>query len=59
MTAGSGRRGLLISRGWVQAVVLVVLFGFFNFPTPQVALSSKTPIDPVQTGYRKVKRGKR
>ena len=29
MTAGSGRRGLLISKGWVQAVVLVVLFGFF------------------------------
>src|ERR1051325_1604183 len=29
MTAGSGRRGLLISRGWVQAVILVVLFGFF------------------------------
>ena len=29
MTEGSGRRGLLISRGWVQAVVLVVLFGFF------------------------------
>jgi nitric oxide reductase subunit B len=27
--AGSGRRGLLISKGWVQAVVLVVLFGFF------------------------------
>src|SRR5215204_2169540 len=27
--AGSGRRGLLISKGWVQAVALVVLFGFF------------------------------
>ena len=25
----SGRRELLVSRGWVQAVVLVVLFGFF------------------------------
>jgi nitric oxide reductase subunit B len=25
----SGRRGLLISKGWVQAVALVVLFGFF------------------------------
>jgi len=24
-----GRRGLLIGKGWVQAVVLVVLFGFF------------------------------
>ena len=23
------RRGLLISKGWVQAVILVVLFGFF------------------------------
>src|ERR671910_2310523 len=29
MVAGSGRRGLLISKGWVQAVALVVLFGFF------------------------------
>ena len=26
---GSGRRGLLVSKGWVQAVALVVLFGFF------------------------------
>jgi nitric oxide reductase subunit B len=25
----SGRRGLLVSKGWVQAVLLVVLFGFF------------------------------
>ena len=23
------RRGLLVSRGWVQATILVVLFGFF------------------------------
>src|SRR5215211_1941938 len=29
MVGGSGRRGLLISKGWVQAVALVVLFGFF------------------------------
>ena len=29
MVGGSGRRGLLVSRGWVQAVALVVLFGFF------------------------------
>ncbi|HEY6580492.1 MAG TPA: cbb3-type cytochrome c oxidase subunit I, partial [Rubrobacter sp.] len=28
MDAGSGRRGLLVSRGWVQAVVLTLLFGF-------------------------------
>ena len=28
MTSGD-RRGLLVSKGWVQAVVLVVLFGFF------------------------------
>jgi nitric oxide reductase subunit B len=27
--AGSDRRTLLVSKGWVQAVVLVVLFGFF------------------------------
>ena len=26
---GSGRRALLVSKGWVQAVLLVVLFGFF------------------------------
>jgi nitric oxide reductase subunit B len=26
---GSGRRGFLLSKGWGQAVVLVVLFGFF------------------------------
>lgn len=26
---GSQRRGFLISKGWIQAVVLVVLFGFF------------------------------
>jgi nitric oxide reductase subunit B len=26
---GSGRRELLVSKGWVQAVALVVLFGFF------------------------------
>ena len=25
----SGRRALLVSKGWVQAVLLVVLFGFF------------------------------
>jgi len=25
----SGRRELLVSKGWVQAVALVVLFGFF------------------------------
>ena len=29
MTAGTGRRELLVSKGWVQAVALVVLFGFF------------------------------
>src|SRR5215204_1274108 len=29
MVEGSGRRGLLISKSWVQAVMLVVLFGFF------------------------------
>ena len=28
MVAGSGRRELLVSRGWVQAVVLTFLFGF-------------------------------
>ena len=28
MDAGSGRRGLLVSRGWVQVVVLTLLFGF-------------------------------
>ena len=27
--AGSARRQLLVSKGWVQAVALVVLFGFF------------------------------
>ena len=26
---GSGRRQLLVAKGWVQAVLLVVLFGFF------------------------------
>src|SRR5215210_7007440 len=29
MVEGPGRRELLVSRGWVQAVALVVLFGFF------------------------------
>lgn len=29
MAAVSGRRELLISKGWVQAVALVVLFGSF------------------------------
>src|SRR3712207_3060226 len=29
MLGGSGRRELLVSKGWVQAVALVVLFGFF------------------------------
>lgn len=29
MAAGSGRRGLLISKGWLQAVVLTFIFGFF------------------------------
>ena len=29
MVSGSGRRELLVSKGWVQAVALVVLFGFF------------------------------
>lgn len=29
MVRGSGRRELLVSKGWVQAVALVVLFGFF------------------------------
>jgi nitric oxide reductase subunit B len=29
MAAGTGRRELLVSKGWVQAVALVVLFGFF------------------------------
>jgi nitric oxide reductase subunit B len=28
VVAGSGRRELLVSRGWVQAVVLTLLFGF-------------------------------
>jgi nitric oxide reductase subunit B len=28
MDGGSGRRGLLVSGGWVQAVVLTLLFGF-------------------------------
>jgi nitric oxide reductase subunit B len=27
--ASQGRREFLISKGWIQAVVLVVLFGFF------------------------------
>jgi nitric oxide reductase subunit B len=27
--ATGARRGFLISKGWIQAVVLVVLFGFF------------------------------
>ena len=26
---GPGRRALLVSKGWVQAVALVLLFGFF------------------------------
>jgi nitric oxide reductase subunit B len=30
MAAGTGRRELLVSKGWVQAVALVVLFGFFT-----------------------------
>jgi nitric oxide reductase subunit B len=29
MVEGSGRRGLLVSKGWVQIVALVVVFGFF------------------------------
>src|SRR5215210_7859607 len=29
MERSSGRRELLVSKGWVQAVALVVLFGFF------------------------------
>mgnify|MGYP000271129107 CR=1 FL=1 len=29
MAVGTGRRGLLISRGWLQAVVLTFIFGFF------------------------------
>jgi nitric oxide reductase subunit B len=29
MESGSGRWGLLVSRGWVQAAALVFLFGFF------------------------------
>jgi nitric oxide reductase subunit B len=29
MVGEPGRRGLLVSKGWVQAVALVVLFGFF------------------------------
>ena len=29
MVGEAGRRGLLVSKGWVQAVALVVLFGFF------------------------------
>ncbi len=29
MAGGTGRRELLVSKGWVQAVALVVLFGFF------------------------------
>src|SRR5919112_5914780 len=29
MTAGTGRRELLVSKGWLQAVALVVLFVFF------------------------------
>ena len=29
MVGGPGRRELLVSKGWVQAVALVVLFGFF------------------------------
>ena len=29
MAGGLGRRELLVSKGWVQAVALVVLFGFF------------------------------
>jgi nitric oxide reductase subunit B len=29
VVAGSGRRELLVSRGWVQAAVLTFLFGFF------------------------------
>jgi nitric oxide reductase subunit B len=29
MVEGSGRRELLVSKGWIQAVTLVVLFGFF------------------------------
>ncbi len=29
MAAGTGRRELLVSKGWVQAIALVVLFGFF------------------------------
>ena len=29
MAGGMGRRGLLISRGWLQAVILTFVFGFF------------------------------
>jgi hypothetical protein len=29
MERASGQRELLVSKGWVQAVALVVLFGFF------------------------------
>ena len=30
MEGGTGRRELLVSKGWVQAVALVLLFGFFT-----------------------------
>ena len=29
MEAAEGRRGFLISKTWIQVVLLVVLFGFF------------------------------
>jgi nitric oxide reductase subunit B len=45
MVSGSGRRELLVCKGWVQAVVLVVLFGFFVLgPLAYRAYSGQPPI---------------
>jgi hypothetical protein len=60
MVSGSGRRELLVSKGWVQAVALVVLFGFFVlgllayqrwFAHDAVRMVLWPGADPVAVGY--------
>ena len=49
MEAAEGRRAFLISKTWIQVVLLVVLFGFFvlghlaNFPAPTPSFGLKLP----------------
>ena len=59
----SGRRGSVVSKGWIQAAALVDLFGFFvlgllSYPVYIGQSPAPIPSNTLHAGHRKSKEAK-